>query len=114
MLASIRRFSKSKAGSFLLLIFIGLIALSFAAGDVSNVLSGNIGGGSSSALATVGSEEITEADISKALERRLQEVRQQNPEADYASLAADFDPLLASLIDERALSAFADAHGFSI
>ncbi len=114
MLASIRRFSKSKFGSFALLVFIGLIALSFAAGDVSNVLSGNIGGGSSSALATVGSEEITDADIRTALERRLQEVRQQNPEAGYDSLAADFDPLLASLIDERALSAFAEAHGFSI
>jgi peptidyl-prolyl cis-trans isomerase D len=115
MLASIRRFSKSKAGSFVLLIFIGLIALSFAAGDVSNVLSGNIGGGgSSSTLATVGSEEITDAEMSRALEQRLRQVRAQNPEADYASLAGDFDPLLTSLIDERALSAFAEAHGFSI
>ena len=35
MIASIRNFSKSKIGSFALIGFVLLIALSFAAGDVS-------------------------------------------------------------------------------
>ena len=112
MLASIRRFSKSKVGSYTLIAFILLIALSFAAGDVSNVLSGNIGGSSSGALASVGSEEVTDAEMSQALQRRLQEVRQQNPEADYASIARDFDAIFNTLIEEATLAAFANAHGF--
>ncbi len=47
------------------------------------------------------------------MQRRLQQVRQQNPEADYASISSDFDPMLAQLISERAALAFADKYGFS-
>jgi peptidyl-prolyl cis-trans isomerase D len=41
-------------------------------------------------------------------------VRQQNPEASYSSIAGDFDPLLASLIDQRSLEAFTDKFGFTL
>ena len=47
------------------------------------------------------------------MQRRLQQVRQQNPEAGYSSISSDFDPMLAQLISERAALAFADKYGFS-
>ena len=52
--------------------------------------------------------------MSRAMERRLPEVRQQNPEADYATIAGDFDPLLDALIDAETLQAFADKYGFTL
>jgi peptidyl-prolyl cis-trans isomerase D len=113
MLSSVRRLSKSAVGSIVAALFLLLIVASFAIGDMAN-LGGGTFGGSSSTLAKVGGETITDRDLSRALERRLTQVRQQNPEADYAALAPDFEPLLERMIDERTLIAFADKHGFQI
>ncbi|HUE78122.1 MAG TPA: peptidyl-prolyl cis-trans isomerase [Sphingomicrobium sp.] len=114
MLSFVRRMSKSTIGSIIMALFVLAILASFALADISSVGSGSIGGGGSSSLAQVGNQEITDRDISRAMERRLTDVRQQNPEADYATIAGDFDAILAGLIDERALRAFADKHGFVI
>lgn len=113
MLSSFRRLSKSKVGSFIMVLFVLAILASFALGDIQNTLSGNFGL-SSDTLAKVGSQKITDRDMSQAMERRLAEVRQQNPLADYAALSGDFEPLLASLVDQRTLQAFADKYGFSL
>ena len=48
------------------------------------------------------------------MQRRLQEVRQQKPDADYASIVGDFDAILGALIDQRTLIAFADKYGFPL
>ena len=114
MLGSFRRLSKSKAGTIFMGLFLLAIIAGFAMQDISGILNGGGFGGSSSALASVGGHDVTDRDMSQALERRLGEVRQQNPEADYSALANDFDPLLQSLIDMRTLTAFADAHGFNL
>ena len=116
MLSFFRRASKSKIGTWVIaLIGVGIL-VGFAAGDISNFGTGKMGFGmSSSTLATVGGEEVTEREMSDAMQRRLQQIRQQqDPNADYASIARDFDPLLDQLIDERAMVAFADKYGFRI
>ena len=46
------------------------------------------------------------------MRRALDQARQQNPEATYSTIANQFGPILESLIDERALLAFAADHGF--
>lgn len=112
MISSFRRMTKSKVGAFIAVLFLALIAASFALGDMAN-LGGNLGGGSST-LAEAGSEDITDRDMSQALERRLTEVRQQNPEADYSAIAGDYEPLLEALIGQRALKAFGDKYGFQL
>lgn len=114
MLGSVRRLSKSRVGTVILALFLLAIVASFALADISNVTQGGLGGSSGSTLASVGGEEVTDRDMSRALERRLSEVRQQNPEADYSALAQDFEPLLQSLIDMRTLAAFARKHGFVV
>ena len=114
MLASFRRLSKSTVGTIIMTIFLLLIIASFAAGDVSNIVSGGGFGMNSSTLAKVGGEEVTDRELSDALERQLANVRQQQPDAEYAALGADFEPLLSSLIDQEALSAFARKYDFNL
>ena len=111
MLASVRRMTKSTVGSIIMALFVLAIVASFALTDLSNV-GGGLGGSSGSTLVKVGSSEITDRDMSQTMERRLAQVRQQNPEAVYATIANDFDQLLAALLDERAIEAFAAKFGF--
>ncbi len=110
MLSSFRRLSKSTIGTSIIAIVGLLILIGFAAGDISSLSLGN-GGLSSDTLAKAGSMKVTDRDMSSAMQRRLAQVRQQNPEAGYTELAADFDPLLQDLIEQRALQAFAKKHG---
>lgn len=112
MISSLRRLSKSAVGTAIMALILILVIVGFAVGDIQNVMRGGSFGGSSDTLARVGSEEVTDRDMSRAMERRLSQVREQNPEADYSSLANDFDRLLQALIDSRALQAFADKFGF--
>jgi radical SAM protein with 4Fe4S-binding SPASM domain len=100
MLNFFRRASKSKIGTGIM-VGIGIAILAgFAASDISNFGSGNIGFGmGSSTLAEVGDQIVTDQEMSEAMQRRLQEVRQQNPQADYATIMGDFDVLLDAMIE---------------
>ena len=115
MLSFFRRIANSKIGAWVVaLIGVGILA-GFAVGDISNFGTGISGlGMSSDTLAKVGDQAVSERELSDVLQRRLQAARQQQPNADYASIIGDFNPLLGELIDQRALMAFADQFGFPI
>ncbi|MFL6764508.1 MAG: peptidyl-prolyl cis-trans isomerase, partial [Sphingomicrobium sp.] len=51
---------------------------------------------------------------SEAMQRRLQQVRQEQPDADYARIIGEFDGIIDSLLDDRALMAFADKYDFPL
>ena len=115
MLSFFRRASNSKIGTWI----VGAIGLAILAGfamaDLSNFGTGNIGFGmGSSTLAEVGDQKISEREMSDAMQRRLQQAREQKPDADYASIIGDFDAVLGALIDQRTLLAFADKYGFPL
>src|SRR5438309_1049726 len=115
MLSFFRRVSKSKIGTGIMAFVLIAILGGFALADLSNFGSGTLGFGlSSDALASVGDQEITERDMSDAMQRRLQEARQENPDADYASIMSDFGPTLEGMINERSLIAFADKYDFPL
>ena len=114
MLSSFRRLSKSTVGTAIMVFVLLLIVIGFAMADMQNVLTGGAFSGGSNTMAKVGSEEVSDRDITRAMERRLSQVRQENPEADYATIAGDFDPLLSELISARTLEAFASKFGFVI
>lgn len=111
MTSAFRRMSKSWFGGALMVLILLMVVAGFAMQDIGSVISGNVGI-SSGALAKVGDEELTERDLSSAMRRALNQAREQNPEASYSTIANQFDPILNSLIDERALLAFAEDHGF--
>jgi peptidyl-prolyl cis-trans isomerase D len=116
MLSFFRRVSKSKIGTWVMAAILIAILAGFAVADISNFGSGNVGFGgmSSSTLAEAGDQDVTEREMSEQMQRRLQQVRAENPNADYATIAGDFDALLNSILDERSLIAFGDKYGFRL
>jgi peptidyl-prolyl cis-trans isomerase D len=109
MLSSVRRLSKSKVGTVIVVLFLLAILASFALADISSLSPG--GGNTQGVLARVGSEQVTEAELSDVMQRQLQQLRQQKPDATYADLAPEFDAIVNSLIQERTLKAYAEEHG---
>jgi peptidyl-prolyl cis-trans isomerase D len=115
MLSFFRRVSKSKIGTWLMAGILVAILAGFAMADISNFGSGKIGFGmSDSSLVKVGSEEVTDRDITSIMQRRLQQVRQERPDADYASILGDFDGILAEFLDSKTIIAFSDKVGFPL
>src|SRR6476660_2181906 len=101
MLSFFRRVSKSKIGTWIMAAVLIAILAGFAISDISNFGSGNVGFGGmgSSTLAKVGDQQITDQEMSSAMQRRLQQVRQERPEADYASIMGDFESILSELLN---------------
>jgi peptidyl-prolyl cis-trans isomerase D len=114
MLASFRRLSKSTVGTIIMALFLIAIIASFALADIQGVLSGGSFGGGGDSLVKVGSERVTDRDMTRAMDRRLSQAREQDPEATYASIAGDYDQLLSALVDAETLEAFANKFGFTL
>lgn len=113
MLSSLRNLSKSKTGTGIMALVLVLIIAGFAMGDIQNIAGGGFGF-SRGTLVKVGSEEVTERDLSSAMKRLLAQMREQNPNATYADLAKDFSAIVGQLVDEETLVAFAKGHGFEL
>src|SRR3954447_6422299 len=116
MLSFFRHVSKSKVGTWIMAAVLVAILAGFALADLSNFGSGNIGFGGmgSTTLAQAGNQEVGEREMNEAMQRRLQEVRQQSPNADYATISGDFDTMLGELLDQRSMIAFGDKYGFHL
>ncbi|HEX3677052.1 MAG TPA: peptidyl-prolyl cis-trans isomerase [Sphingomicrobium sp.] len=115
MLTSLRRLQNTKVGTIIVAVFFILILIGFASTGVTNFGSGNIGFGmTSSTLAKIGSEQVSEQDMSQAMQRRLQQVRQERPDADYSTIAGDFEALLGEIMDEKTILAFAEKYHFPL
>ena len=115
MLTSLRRLQNTKVGTIIVALFFILILIGFASTGVTNFGSGNIGFGmTSSTLAKIGSEQVSEQDMSQAMQRRLQQVRQERPDADYSTIAGDFEALLGEIMDEKTILAFAEKYHFPL
>jgi peptidyl-prolyl cis-trans isomerase D len=113
MITSFRRLSQSKVGTVILVGIGILIASSFMFADLSTFGAGG-SGNKGDTLAKVGGAPLTERDVSAELQRRLNMLQQENPQATMAELATAFDPLVDGMIDQLALQQFADDHGFNL
>lgn len=87
MLSFFRRIINSKAGVVVTFIVLGVIALAFAAGDITG-----LGGGtmslSGNTVATVGGEAIGAAELRSRVQTELQAARQQQPTVTMEQLLA--------------------------
>ena len=115
MLSFIRRFTKSKLGILVTMGVLAIIALAFAAGDISGVRS-NAGGPAGGQLATVGDESIDEAEMRNRVQLAFQSFRQQQPTLDIASFVAQggYQQVLDRTINGLALKEFADEIGMAM
>ena len=109
MLSFFRNMSKSKFGTIILILFGLLVTASFALADMSGISQGERSDGGTCQGRKPG---MTEREVSNALERDCSGPEQNRRR--YASLAGEFDPLIAALLQEHAVQAFADASGLVV
>lgn len=112
MLNLFRSFMKSRVGVFISLGFLILIALAFAAADVTGSGSfGSVTGGDR--VASVGKRKISTADLGQAATNGVEQLKQQNPRLTMAAFVAGggLNEALDQLIDRAAIAEFGAAHG---
>ncbi|NUQ18741.1 MAG: hypothetical protein HOP95_09885 [Sphingomonas sp.] len=115
MLSFFRRVSNSKIGTWIMAIVVLAIMAGFALGNLSNFGSGTMGFGmGANTLAKVGGEQVTDQDMAEAMQRHLEQARQQQPNADYSTIMGDFETILDELIDSKTLVAFAEKFHFPL
>lgn len=114
MISSIRSLINSKLGALIALLFVGMIAIAFALGDVTG--SGSFGGLSGGNVARVGDRNITLGELNDALDNRLRAERQNNPTLDMANFveSGGLDSTLEQLINRYALAEFGTRYGVAV
>lgn len=83
MLSFFRRLINSKAGIVITFIVLGVIALAFAATDITGLANGSSGVVEGD-VASVGKAEVTAADLRSRAQTAVEAARQQQPTADMA------------------------------
>ena len=104
MIGFIRSLIQSRIGVALALVFLGLIALSFAGADISGA---NLGGsGNADRAVTVGSAHISTADVQKAITNALENARSENPTVTMKDFIAQgaLEEVINGLVDRAAIS----------
>jgi peptidyl-prolyl cis-trans isomerase D len=111
MLSFFRRFFQSKIGLPIFLGFLVLMALAFAAADISGTSVGGVSG--SDNVAVVGDEKIANSDLVTAANNALDQVRQQNPTLTMPEFieAGALDEVMRQLIDRFAIGGYAEKYG---
>jgi peptidyl-prolyl cis-trans isomerase D len=114
MISFFRRLFNSRWGAIFALLFVGLIAIAFALGDVTG--SGSFGGLSQGHVAKVGSQKIGVGELRDSVENRLRAEQRQNPTLDRARFveSGGLDNTLEQLINRYALALFAEEHGAAV
>ncbi|GEO00749.1 rotamase [Novosphingobium sediminis] len=108
MLGFIRSLTKSRIGVAFALVFLGLIALSFAGADISGAKFGG-GGGNADRAVTVGSTHIGTIEVQKAMSNALENARADSPTVTMKDFVAQgaLEQVVDSLIDRAALMEWA-------
>ena len=115
MLTFFRRIINSKAGVIVTFVVLGVIALAFAAGDVTGLRKGN-GSVASNSVAKVGDQALTVPDFKSRIGSALESVRQQQPTIDVTQFIAQggFDGVLDQMINSLALAQFGRDQGMVV
>jgi len=111
MLQFFRKFLSSKFGALFALLFLGVIAFGFAAGDIAGLNMTGIGG--NDRVAKVGNQPIKTTELSQAATNALENMRRQNPRASMKDLlaAGGLDKVFDSMVNRLAVSVFGASHG---
>ena len=112
MLSFFRRLINSKTGIVVTFIILGVIALAFAAGDVTGLRggTGSVGGGD---VAKIGGTSVSATDLKTRVSSALDAARQQQPTATMTQLLAQgaFESILDQLVNSMALAEFGHDQG---
>ena len=115
MLSFIRNITKSRIGLIAVFVLLGVIAIAFAASDITG--SGTVGGGGSGAVvARVGDRKITESELADRVQIAADNLRRQGQDFSMAEFLENggLDYALQQSIDNAALEEFARANGMQV
>lgn len=116
MITAIRRLFSSKIGTIVALIFLALVAISFAGSDITGS-SSNLGGGVSGGnVARIGDRQVGTGELRDRIRRAFDQQRQQNPGMTMAAFieAGGADDTLKSMLDGYALDEYAHSIGLTV
>lgn len=85
MIRFFRRFIGSRLGAVFAILFLGMVAFAFAAGDVENSTSGDFSLFSGSGAAQIGSQSLSEAELQSRVQRVFEQQRRNTPGLQFAS-----------------------------
>ncbi len=115
MMGFFRRIIHSRFGGLIGLLFLGAIALAFAAGDIQNYMSGNLskGGGT---VAQVGGEKIATPEVESRIQRVFDSNRRETPTLTMAQFlnAGALTQIVDQMVNGVALAEFAKANGMRV
>jgi peptidyl-prolyl cis-trans isomerase D len=117
MLAFFRRLTHSKVGVIITFLVLGVIALAFAAGDVTGLSSMTGGSGITGGdVAKVGKAEVTVNELKTQAQTQLEGFRQEQPTLDMATFVnqGGLDGTLDRIISSMALEQFGRAQGMVV
>ncbi len=111
MISMFRRFFASKIGLPIVLAFLALMTLAFAASDITGSTFGGIS--SSERMAVVGGKSIPINDLTVSANNALSQVRQQNPTLTMPEFVAQggLEEVTLQLIDRFTIGEYARRHG---
>ncbi|WP_285709797.1 peptidylprolyl isomerase [Erythrobacter oryzae] len=111
MISFFRRFFASKVGLPLVLAFLALIAVAFAAGDLSSTNFTGVSGGDK--LAVVGRRDIPLSEVQVSANTELRNIRQQNPTLTMPEFVAQggLDAVIKQLIDRYTVGEYGQKYG---
>jgi peptidyl-prolyl cis-trans isomerase D len=116
MLQFFRRFTKSRFGLIAVFIFLGIMALAFAVGDITGLRSNDPGSGGGTVIAQVGDRKITDVEVRDRIERFLQNAQRQGQTVTMEQFLAQggLDLAVDEIINNAALVAFAEQSGMQV
>lgn len=116
MLGFFRRLINSKVGLIVTFITLGIIALAFAAGDVSNIRNVGLGALSGNDVATIGKAKITVDELRQRAQQEIEQARQQQPGLDAKQYlaAGGLDAAVQQLITTVGLAEFGRENGMVV
>ena len=111
MISFFRSFFQSKIGVVVTFLFVALIAVAFAASDVTG--GSTFGGVSGESVADIAGEEIGTAEFSTTASNAFNQYRSENPQLDMVAFdqQGGLDGILNQMIGSYAASAFGDKYG---
>jgi peptidyl-prolyl cis-trans isomerase D len=115
MLNFFRRFTKSRYGLIAVFVFLALIALAFAAGDVTGIRA-NSGGTGGSVIAKVGSRKITDREVRERIDLFLRNLQREGQNVTMEQFLAQGGLQLAvdEMINAAAMVEFAQDTGMQV
>ena len=114
MLSILRRFTNSKAGVVVTFVVLGIIALAFAAGDITG-LSG-AGGVLGNGLASAGGTSISANDVRRRAQDQVRAAQQRSPGLDMPQFVAlgGVDAVIGDMLNGVGLEKFGHDQGIRV